>query len=251
MFRKLSAPAQEFIGGDFGKRIIGPVNVEECARVETEKVRQAWQELGRFAVFTAGAYDLLQLNHIRGLVQCRALGAMAFLGLETIKTPIERREVHNLAASSKIGLMVTVDTNRALEEGKSRRIEKGGAPKPTLDWETRAMMLAAQSLPTADYDQRVPLVDYVTRHGPGCCGACEDGTCVNEDNAKMAIGLQPDAIVVNSGASRTIADLTRYEKEGLLANTHLVEFDEAEGSYHDVILEGQISTTLIINRIRS
>lgn len=251
MFVRRQSPAHEFMGGDFSERIISPIEKGKCAEEETERKMRAWRELGKFAIFTAGAYDLLQLNHVRGLVQCRALGAMAVLGLNEIQNDQEQREVHALAASGDIGLMVTVDTNRALEEGKSRRADKGGAPKPTLDWQTRAMMLAAQSLPTPDYERRVNLVDYVTRHGPGCCGSCEDGTCINEDNARMAVSLQPNMVVVNTTSRQTIADLTHYKEEGLLPNTHLVEFEEQEGAYHDVILDGQISTTSIINRIRS
>lgn len=176
---------------------------------------------------------------------------MALLEIDEVRTRKEQREVHALAASSEVGLMVTMDTNRALEEGKSRRAEKGGAPKPTLDWQSRAMMLAAQSIPAPDYDHSVNLVDYITRHGPGCCGSCEDGTCVNEDNARMAVALQPDMVVVNIGSRQTIADLSRYKEEGLLPDTHLVEFEEQEGAYHDVILGGKISTTSIINRVRS
>lgn len=251
MFVRRHAPAHEFMSGDFTERIISPVENGECSEEETERKIHTWRELGKFSVFTAGAYDLLQLNHMRGLVQCRALGAMALLEIDKIRTDLDRREVHKLAASSDIGLMVTMDTNRALEEGKSRRAEKGGAPKPTLDWQTRAIMLASQSLPTPDYDQRVDLVDYITRHGPGCCGSCEDGTCINEDNARMAVSLQPNMVVVNTTSRQTIADLTRYKEDGLLPSTHLVEFEEQEGAYHDAVLDGQISTTSIINRIRS
>ncbi len=251
MFVRRHSPAREFMSGDFTERIISPTENGECAEEETARKMHTWQELGKFSVFTAGAYDLLQLNHTLGLVQCRALGAMALLEIEKIRTELDKQEVHRLAASEDLALMVTLDTNRALEEGKSRRADKGGAPKPTLEWQTRAMMLAVQSLPTPDYTKRINLVDYITRHGPDCCGVCEDGTCVNEDNAQMAVSLQPGMVVVNSTSRQTIADLTRYKKEGLLPNTHLVEFEEQEGAYHDAVLEGQISTTSIINRIRS
>ncbi len=251
MFIRRQSPAHEFMGGDFFDRIISPVEDGECAIEETKKKINAWRELGKFSIFTAGAYDLLQLNHTRGLAQCRALGAMVLLEIDEIRTEHDQREVHTLATSSRLALMVTMDTNRALKEGKSRRADKGGAPKPTLDWQSRAMMLASQSIPTPDHNHRVNLVDYITRHGPDSCGQCEDGACTNEDNARMAVALQPDMIVVNIGSLRTIEDLSRFKQEGLLPDTHLVEFDEEEGAYHDAILGGQISTTAIINRIRS
>lgn len=175
---------------------------------------------------------------------------MAILGIWTVKTDEELQAVHAVAASDKIKLMVTVDTNRALEEGKSRRPEKGNAPKPTLDWASRVTMLAAQSIPTPGA-QRINLVDYITRHGPDCCLKCNSGTCANEDNALMVARLKPDLVVVSQGSTRTIADISGYIQSGLLPNTELVIINERSDDYYDRVLGDSISTTSIINRVRS
>lgn len=252
MFTHRQTPARELMGGDFTDRIISPTGSGgECSLVETQRKMRHWKELGKFTVFNAGAFDVLGLNHVRGLVQCRALGAMSLLGIEKIETQVDYQAVHRVAASDQIGLMITIDTNKALEDGKSRRLDKGNAPKPTLDWGTRAAMLAVQSMPALGYEHRINLVDYITRHGPGCCAVCAGSACTNEDNARMAAALQPDLVVVNTGSKQTIADLTGYKQDGQLSGTELVTIDESEGAFSDQVLGGIISTTAIINRIRS
>jgi hypothetical protein len=240
------------MGGDFGDRIISSTGGDrECSFLETQRTMQLWKGFNKLTVFNAGAFDLLGLNHVRGLVQCRAIGAMSLLGIEKVEDEGDYQAVHRVAASDQIRLMVTVDTNSALEDGKSRRPDKGNAPKPTLDWSTRAAMLAVQSIPMPGYEYRVNLVDCITRHGPGCCGVCTAGACTNEDNALMAVALQPDLVIVNTGSRQTIDDLTSCKQDGLLPNTELVAIDERVEAYSDSVLGGIVSTTAIIKRVRS
>lgn len=243
-------PVKDIIEGDFAQRV-HEINPDVCTFDAAAQRIEAWRLKGHYSVFNAGTYDILTLNHILGLVQCRTLGAMALLDLDEIKTKKEQHVVHGLAASDSIRLMVTLDTNRALEEGKSRRLEKGGAPKPTLDWYSRAIMLAMQSIPSPGYEARRGVVDYITRHGPECCGACQEGECTNGDNALMTAKLQPDLVVVNSHSRRTIEDIERYKEEGLLRNTRLVTIVESDNEYYDPILGEAVTTTSIIRRTRS
>lgn len=250
MFTHRQSPARELMMHDFAERALSS-DRESCTLEKAERQMRTWKELGKYAVFTAGAYDLLSINHVRGLVQCRMIGAMSLLGMGSVNSEGDFLRMHELASSDRIRLMLSVDTNRALAESKSRRPEKGNAPKPTLDWETRAVMLSAQSMPLPGYDQRRALVDYITKHGPDCCDICLPGTCVNEDDARMVVSLQPDLVVVNTGSRQTIADLTRYKTEGQLPATELVTIDESEGAFSDPILQTTVSTTSIISRIRS
>lgn len=243
-------PIKKIIEGDFVSRIHALDSTRCSSEVAVEKI-DMWRKDGHFSVFTAGTFDLLTLNHILGLIQYRAIGAAALVGLGKIETEQDQRLVHEVAASDSIRLMVTVDTNRALEEGKSRRADKGGAPKPTLDWGSRAVMLAMQTIPSPDYSTRRAAVDFITRHGPDCCDACEPGTCVNEDNAVMAEFLQPDLVVINSESRRTVQDMERLKLEDRLPRTDLAIVVEADNQYHDPILDGPVKTTSIINRIRS
>lgn len=243
-------PIKDIIEGDFSRRV-HEIDPNICSFDAASQQIEAWRLEGRFSVFNAGTYDILTLNHILGLVQCRTLGAMVLLGLSKIETPKDQHLVHDVAASDSIHLMVTLDTNRALEEGKSRRPDKGGAPKPTLDWYNRAIMLAMQSIPSPNYETRRGVADYITRHGPDCCGLCESGTCTNEDNALMTVKLQPDLVVINSESTQTIANMNRYKEEGLLPNTQIAIIVEEENQYFDPILNGPVKTTSIIERVRS
>lgn len=243
-------PVKAILEGDFPGRI-HEVSPDVCSFDAAAQRMDSWRESGRLSIFNAGTYDVLTLNHILGLVQCRTLGAMGLLGINKIETVQQQQLVHEVAASDAVHLMVTVDTNTALEEGKSRRPDKGGAPKPTLDWSSRAMMLAMQSIPTPRYPARRGVVDFITRHGPGCCAACAEGTCINEDNALMTVKLQPDLVVVNAESINTVADMERYKEGGLLPDTEVAIIREEENQYLDPILQGPIKTTNIIERIRS
>ena len=243
-------PIKDIIEGDFDRRVHA-ISPHICSFESANEQMEAWRLAGRFSVFNAGTYDILTLNHILGLVQCRTLGAMALLELDEIKTKQDQQVVHDLAASDSVRLMVTLDTNRALEEGKSRRPDKGNSPKPTLDWHSRAIMLAMQSIPSPGYEARRQAVDYITRHGPECCGVCTDGSCINEDNALMTVHLQPDLVVVNSESLKTVADMHRYKEDGKLPNTKVAVIVEEENQYLDPVLGGAVKTTSIINRVRS
>jgi hypothetical protein len=243
-------PVKDIIEGDFTQRV-HEISSGVCSSDDAAQQMNAWRADGHFTVFTAGTYDILTLNHILGLVQCRVLGAMSLLDLEKIETKKDQQLIHGIAASDSIRLMVTLDTNKALEDAKSRRPEKGSAPKPTMDWYSRAIMLAMQSIPSPGYEARRGVVDYITRHGPGCCGACEPNECINEDNALMTVELQPDLVVVNSKSIGTLDDMAKYKEEGLLQTTKVVSFVESDNEYYDPIIGGAVTTTSIIKRVRS
>ena len=249
--RTYKAPAREFIEGDFTDRITATGDGSECSFVQAQRTMESWKQQRKCTVFVFGGFDVLGLNHIRGLVQCRAIGAMGMLGMNEVRNNEDHREVHRVAASGAVRLMVSIDTNRTLEEGKSRNPEKGGAPKPTLDWTTRATMVAVQSLAAPDYEQRVSLADFITRQGWECCDACGRGACPNEWHTDIISGLEPDLVVVRDDLPRTISYLSDRKEEGLLPDTQIVLINEQDGAYADPVLGGVISTTSIIQRIRS
>jgi hypothetical protein len=249
--RTYKAPARELIEGDFTNRITATGDGSGCSFVQAQQKIQDWKRQGKYTVFGFGGFDVLGLNHVRGLVQCRAIGAMGMLGIEEIRNDDDYREVHAVAASGAVRLMVSIDTNRTLEEGKSRNPEKGGAPKPTLDWTTRATMVAAQSLAAPGYEQRVNLADFITRQGWECCDACGPSACQNEWHTDIISGLEPDLVVVRDDLPKTISYLNDRKGEGLLPDTQIALINEQDGAYADPVLGGVISTTSIIQRIRS
>lgn len=249
--RTYRAPAARIIEGDFADRltVMGPDS--ECSFAQAKEKMQLWKDQSRFTVFSFGGFDILTSNHIRGLVQARAIGAMSLLGIQEIETEAAFNDVHRVAASDAIRLMVSIDTNKTLEEGKSRNPDKGGAPKPTLDWRTRATMVAAQSMPTPDYGQRFNLVDFITRQGWECCDACGPKACTNEWHTNLISGLEPDVVIVRDDLPRTISYLADRKSEGSLTYTEVALINEQEGAYTDPILGGAISTTAMIRYIRS
>lgn len=192
----------------------------------------AWRKAGAFVVGNAGAYDIMSVNHIRGLAQARILGAMYSLGEGSTD-----EDVYELASSDDIKLVVSLDTNAALEENKSWQDFSGGSIRPVLDWNTRAVMLAMQS-----FGGSHNMVDFVTRHGPGACGVCLTGDCLHENENYSVASAGVDVVVVKSGSDR-IKEL--YPR----SRFHII--DEQEGAFFDTVLCSQISTSAIVRRIRS
>ena len=244
-----SDPFKTILEGSINDRIHS-LSPDVCTFESAQEEVDRWRSNNDFIVFKAGTFDMLTLNHVLGLVQCRSLGAMAMLGLERIESGADRQQVHEIAASESIRLMVTLNTNRSLEQGKSRREEKGGSYKPILDWQTRALMLATQTIPTIQDGLRRGAVDYVTRHGADCCGVCKGGDCINVNNDALAVALRPDLIVLTEW-QREQGEIETFKALGLLPETEFVVIDEAEHQYHDPLLGGAIKNTTMINRIRS
>lgn len=224
---------------------------EMCTFAATQKKMEEWQAQNIFTVFLAGSFDLLTRNHLLGLTHSRVLAAMAILNIGTICDEECLHAVHELAASDKIRLMVTMDSNQALAERKSHRSEAGNCQKPILDWETRAAMLVYQSIPGyPDTTRRIPLVNFITSHGPGSCGACPNGGCLTDNNSDMAVGLSPALLIVNSQSFNTVAEIRQFKRCGFLPNTKVIEIKESDEQYEDFLIGGPIKTTDIVRRIK-
>jgi hypothetical protein len=247
----ISGLAKEILEHDFHARIPAP-NPDECPFEQAEDAINGWNDRDHFTVFTAGTFDLLTLNHKLGLTQCRLLGAKTVLGLTGELSEQNKKSAHAIATSDSIRLMVSLDTNEQLEAAKSRDPEKGGAPKPLLDWATRAAMLGSVAIPIpGNQSLRRNSVDLITRHGIGCCSTCETGQCINRDNALMTVALQPSMVVVSGGSEKTIKDLYDYKRTGQLPRTEIAIMVEESLQYNDEVLQGAVSTSNIIRRARS
>lgn len=240
---------KSIVESGFSQRI-HTISPEVCSFDAALKTAEAWRANGNYFIFKAGSFDLLTLNHVLALTQFRALGAMSILGLDAIKSKAEQAAVHSLAASNKIKLMLTVGTNAGVSREKSYKVEKGEVTKPVLDWRSRAMMLAAQSIPIPGQGKRQDAVDYITRHGPECCDSCQSGNCINENNDTMAVKLRPDLVVITEW-QRTAGHLENYKNQGLLPNTSIAVVKEEDNQYSDPLLSSSIKTTSIINKLRA
>ena len=238
-------PVTEYMTRDYLSRFhSGTADEKGCTHENALKVVNRWKNEGAFVVANAGAFDLLGLNHIRGLIQCRVIGAMCLLGLDDI---IEDKKtashVFDVAASNRIKLLVSIDTNKAVEDNKSRTENNGGAIKPILDWSTRAMMVASQSMPIPYSDLRRPSVDYITRHGPESCAEHGDDMCWHEDSAFSIASILPDLLVLKN-SSEIGSTLDKY-------SVGVVQIDEHYDAFTDPLLDDQVSSSATIRRIRT
>lgn len=242
-------PFKRIVEGDFDDRIYN-IDSGDCTFEAASFQAKSWREAGKYTVFKAGAFDVLTLNHVLALTQFRVLGAMAILGVSSIKTETEQQAVHDLAASDDIKLMITLGSNSSVAEGKAHNPDKGAVPKPVLDWQTRARMLAAQSIPLPGNKSRRNAVDYITRHGPDCCDVCKPNTCINDNNEIMSIYLKPNLVVITEW-QQSAGKIETYKRQGLLPDTDIVVISEEANQYKDILLGGPIKTTTIINRLLS
>lgn len=207
-----------------------------CIETTTKNKVKQWHELGAFVVGNAGGYDILTLNHLRGLVQARIIGATHKL-MESDDNPKEK-DVLELAGSDEIRLLLSLDTNEAIMENKSFLEVGGNSIRPVLDWKTRAGMLALQT-----FGNQVNLVDFITAHGPNACAACENNNCwhSNKKYSVATTGVDLTVLKDGKGADDTIARLP--EKK-------FYKIREDSLAFSDDLLDGQISTSAIIKRIR-
>ena len=220
------------LNSQFESSIISHSNLVDCTEVITKKRVEKWKSQGSFVVGNSGGYDLLSLNHIRGLVQARIIGAVILLG-EGASVP----DIFEVAGSDRIKLLISLDTNLAIEENKSRGTESNGAIRPLLDWETRAKILSLQS-----FNHHQPLVNFITRHGPNSCNICEADSCWHANKKYNVASTGVDVTVLKSIDEPTI---NRYP------DSKFYLIDENKHAFFDQILEGQISTSAILKRIRS
>jgi hypothetical protein len=245
MKKLVHTPVSEYIASDYFSRFKSKnPSDSECINDSALKIVAGWKKTGSFVVANAGAFDLLGLNHIRGLIQCRVIGAMSLLGVDEISNnPELAQTVYETAASEKIKLLVSIDTNRAVEDNKSRNEANGGSVKPIFDWYTRAMMVASQSMPIPNSTLRIPLADHITRHGPGACSAHQEDMCWHEDTGFSLASLDPDLLIIKN-VSNIGTSLDQYQVNIALIDEH---FD----AFTDPLVGGEISSSSTIKRIRS
>lgn len=242
MDKPIHTPTTELMMADFYERVqSNKRNSETCVHEDALAKVMGWKALGSCVVANAGAFDLLSLNHIRGLIQCRIIGAMCLAGVKEIEFGSSHSsEVIQLAASDEVRLIVSIDTNQAIEDNKSLKPKKGNVIKPILDWDTRAMMVASQSMPIPGTSTRRQVADYITRHGPSACLAHEN--CWHEDSTFSLASLDPDILVRKEDPSI---------KQTRVYDSKIVVIDEHDNAFVDRLINDEICSTNIAKRIKS
>lgn len=213
-----------------------------CPIHELRERKERWQREGAIIVFTAGVFDILHVNHLLALTHYRLLGAKEYLDRNNLKSS-NSDDLHKIAASSRVRLIISSDSDARAAADKSFVAGKGDCPKPLVSWENRALLLACQQITRSD-GSAWPLVDYITMHGTDSC-LCD--SCPYDDNAYIATALQPDVVVVSSGSPSTIQKL----KKAAVSQTKLVIIEEGKLAYTDRLLDGPIKSSAIIRRAKS
>lgn len=225
---------QDFMEKNVNSRIYD--SSDGCIATATRNKVEQWHKMGAYVVGNAGGYDILTINHLRGLTQARIIGATYKL-MECNDNPKEK-DILELAGSDGIKLLVSLDTDEAIAENKSFSKIGGNSIRPVLGWKTRAGMLALQA-----FGNQINLVDFITAHGPNACPTCGGKNCWHS-SVKYSVattGVDLTVLKDGKGADDTVARLP--EK-----NFYKIREDDL--AFSDNLLGGQISTSAIIKRIR-
>jgi ADP-heptose synthase, bifunctional sugar kinase/adenylyltransferase len=174
-----------------------------------------WRQAGDVIVFTAGVFDIFTINHLLGLYHYKILGG------------------------KRARLIVSIDSDERVHSSKAFREDKGNTVKPILSWESRSLMVAKQS-----FNNESVLVDVVTRHGTDTCSGIR---CPHDDNVDIAKYISPDIIVVTNTSLDTIQ---RLEADAD-TRSKVIVINEEDLSYSDLYIDGKISTSGIIKRIKN
>lgn len=132
---------------------------------ELEAMRKKLHELGENGYFIGlidGAYDVPTENHVWSLRDCRRRMAEIYFGDEFINADVARKR--ELIASDKLVLIVTVDADERVSDKKSYRSDKGNILRPVYNWSQRANRIAGLTVPDEKGGFR-PVADIITVDG--------------------------------------------------------------------------------------
>jgi hypothetical protein len=120
---------------------------------------------GRLTGLVAGAFDVPQENHDWYLRHARYLLAKKYLKNNNMSTDAE--SIRNTIESNAIFLVVSIDSDRSLDNRKSNDATKGGVKRPIYGWTTRASRIASHNVADKfDPRKRYGIADLVVAEGP-------------------------------------------------------------------------------------
>lgn len=98
---------------------------------------------GKYTALVAGGFDVPHDNHEWYIRHCRMLVARRILE-ERGEAPTPEA-VMDIMTSDQIALVVSIDSDEALNARKGGKAEKGGVPRPIYPWVSRAHRIAGYS----------------------------------------------------------------------------------------------------------
>jgi len=140
-----------------------------------DRVAQAKLE-GKYTALVAGGFDVPHDNHEWYIRDCRARVAKRILEQEgRVPTP---GAIMDIMTSDRIALIVSIDSDEALNARKGGQAEKGGIPRPVYPWSARAQRIAGYSFEHPATGELHHAADIVTKE----CAVNYTGTPLQSAN---------------------------------------------------------------------
>lgn len=132
----------------------------------SERVAEAKLQ-GKYTALVAGGFDVPHDNHEWYIRDCRARVAKRVLeqnGIEPTSAAIM-----DMMTNGRIALIVSIDSDEALDARKGGQAEKGGIPRPVYPWSARAHRIAGYSFEHPVTGQVHHAADIISKECPVSC----------------------------------------------------------------------------------
>lgn len=116
---------------------------------------------GKYTALVAGGFDVPHDNHEWYIRDCRA--RVAKMVLEERGATVTPESIMDVMTSNQITLIVSIDSDNALDSRKGGQTEKGGIPRPVYPWSARAHRIAGYSYTHPHTGQIHHSADIVSR----------------------------------------------------------------------------------------
>ncbi|HET7529270.1 MAG TPA: hypothetical protein VFJ84_03540 [Candidatus Saccharimonadales bacterium] len=247
-----SDDVKEYFEEAYQRRVYNPLE-DPTATERLFRLCRQWQAEGRTVIFNSGVYDLMHGNHRAFMLHTRMAGAgthwkkfsadSAGRKWEDL-SPQERADyTKQLLLEGRLKQVVSVRGNDSVAERKGNKPEKGGAPRPIYDWETRARDVMSASV-EVEAGVVLPLADAVTVHDEVIPELAETP---HNDIMSIAAFLQPDVWSLYF-ESQYIIDAIESDENGRFTNMDVLVLTGRD-FYSDRLLGGPFTTTNITRRL--
>lgn len=116
---------------------------------------------GKYVAMVPGGFDVPHDNHEWYIRHCRLLAAKR--SLQDNGIPLSVDTIRTAMDSSNLYLLVSIDSDEALNARKGGDPAKGGAPRPIYPWQSRAHRIAGYSYKNPETGEVHHAVDIVSK----------------------------------------------------------------------------------------
>ena len=237
--------------------VFNPIDNPSATEQLLERRKQWAEDHSSTVIFTSGVYDLFHPNHMAYLLHTKAAGAPVHyeksrvagdpsweeLSLERIGT-LTKAYIQSGALKQIVGIR----GDASVAATKGFRSDKGNSPRPIYDWDSRAVMMAHQTVPFQLSDgswQFVPTVDAITSYG----SEEFDANHPHHNLYSLTEAIQPDVWAIFGESADILEKAPLIPSLGGVALRRIIENGEDTAYYLDSYV-GNFHTTAIIERIQ-